>query len=102
MDHMLELARHPDVREALGLVMANHDSPGGDEVAEAAKALAAKDFLALEHPNAWVIEVVHEFYVHPQLAAEVWVKLRYCRTFCRELADIKLREDTGNVKKVRR
>ena len=98
MDHMLELARHRDVPEALRLIIEDPDQPtdaGARELVTHAGKLLKMEFLATEHPNAWAIEAVHAFYESPVLAANVWVKLRFCRTFRKELADIQLREEAA-------
>jgi hypothetical protein len=103
MDHMLELARHQDLLEALELSTVSDGSPADtdNELAQKARALAEKKFLATEHPNTWVVEVLHDFYAHPDLAERVWVNLRYCKTFRQELADLKLRKEAQKVKRAR-
>ena len=79
MDYMLELARHPDLLEAIKLKSLDSSEP--------AKSLRDVDFLATEYPNAWIVEVVHQFYAYPEFASQVWVNLRYCATFRRQLAE---------------
>lgn len=79
MDYLVELARRPDLLEAI-----KHKSL---DASEPAKSLLGVDFLATEYPNAWVVEVVHQFYAHPEFASRVWVNLRYCATFRRQLAE---------------
>jgi predicted acylesterase/phospholipase RssA len=81
---MLELARHPDIVEAIGRMR------GGD--AADAHGLLAMKVLAREQPNVWVTEVVHAFYAKPTLARAAWVELRYCRQFVRDIARRTLRE----------
>ena len=79
MDYMTELASHPDIAEAL-------DALAGEW--QGARWLLGKvpppeppgvGFLRDKYPNAWLAEVIHEFYREPRLAAEVWKELRYCR-----------------------
>jgi hypothetical protein len=96
---MLELGRHPDVQEALKYSSVGDGSSARNKLAELARSLAEKAFLATEHPNAWVTEVVREFYLHPELAADVWVRLRYCKTFRQELAELKLHDESRKVKR---
>ena len=84
MDYMLELARHPDLLEAIKLKSLDSSEP--------AKSLREVAFLATEYPNAWIVEVVHQFYAYPEFASQVWVNLRYCATFRRQLAEGDVKE----------
>ena len=76
MDYLVELARHPDILEAIKL-----------DSSEPAKYLRRISFLATDYPNAWVVEVVHQFYACPKLASQAWENLRYCATSRRRLAE---------------
>ena len=76
MDYLLELARNPDLQQAITIT--------GDEEKDLTPAARASllelqrvSFLATQHPNAWVTEVLHAFYEHPDLAKAVWVNLRH-------------------------
>lgn len=80
MDYLVELARHPDILEAIHLKSLDSSKP--------AVSLREVDFLATEHPNAWVVEVVHQFYANPEFASEVWANLRYCAASRRRLAEL--------------
>src|SRR3954447_23746331 len=104
MDPMLELARHPDVLEAIGRIeqgravraldarRGEQNDEQGDptrrkqDVIEAARDLLVMQQLARDYPNAWMTEVVHAFYNTPDLAATAWVELRYCRQSVNDLA----------------
>ena len=76
MDYLVELARHPDILQAIDM-----------ESGRPAEDLRQIAFLADEHPNAWIVEVVHTFYAEPVFASRVWVNLRYCDTFRKVLAE---------------
>jgi glycerophosphoryl diester phosphodiesterase len=71
MDYLVELARHPDILEAIKLAIKNES----DE-SEPVASLRRVGFLATEYPNAWIVEVVHQFYAHPEFASGVWAKVR--------------------------
>src|SRR5262245_2079693 len=79
MDPLLDLARHPDIVEAIERVRDGDAAP-------AAKELLVLKSLANEHRNAWVTEVAHEFYKQPALARFAWVELRYCKQFVTDIA----------------
>jgi hypothetical protein len=87
MDYMVELASHPDLLEAIGM-----------ETGTRAESLKKVAFLAEEHPNAWIAEVVHAFYEDPAFASKVWVNLRYCATFTPRLAEHTLGERAKRLK----
>lgn len=76
MDYLVELARHPDILQAIDI-----------EGSPAAQALRRLAFLTDEHANTWIAEVVHAFYADPEFASRVWVNLRYCDTFRKVLAE---------------
>src|SRR5262245_55664179 len=86
MDPMLELARHPDIVEAIERI------DDQDEVGAAAHDLLLTEELAGSYPNAWLTEVVHAFYAQPRLASAAWVQLRYCKQFVTDVARRSLRE----------
>jgi glycerophosphoryl diester phosphodiesterase len=99
MDYMMELAGQPDVEEALDLLARRHLAlssgarPAEPRSNEFKRALAnvaycGEQGLARDHPNAWLVELVHQFYAVPQLAADVWSELRYCRHFRLRLATV--------------
>jgi hypothetical protein len=92
MDYMLELARHPDLLEAI-----EHKSL---DSSEPAVSLRQVKFLAKQYPNAWIVEVVHQFYAHPEFASQVWVNLRYCAAFRRQLAKDKADKDLSRWSKL--
>lgn len=85
MDYMVELARHPDALEAI-----KHESLNSFEAAVYLRQVA---FLATEYPNAWIVELVHQFYAHPDFASQVWVNLRYCAASRRQLAQREVTEE---------
>jgi len=85
MDYLVELARRPDLLEAIKHKSLDSSDP--------AKSLLGVAFLATEYPNAWIVEVVHQFYAHPELASQVWVNLRYCATFRPQLAKYEVDKD---------
>jgi glycerophosphoryl diester phosphodiesterase len=98
MDYMMELAGQPDVPEALDLLAKRHFNrsgralsaePQSDQFTRALGALVncREQGVAEDHPNAWLAELVHQFYAVPQLAADVWSALRYCRQFRMRLAE---------------
>jgi Patatin-like phospholipase len=86
MDHMVELARHPDLLEAIDLEPLRSSA--------SAASLRRVAFLATEHPNAWIVEVVHQFYADPTFASQVWVNLRYCAAFRRQLAEREVQKES--------
>ena len=108
MDPMLELARHPDILEAIGRIEHGRairafdeprDKQNGEQTDEqgepalrkqdlikAARDLLVMRQLATDYPNVWMTEVVHAFYKTPDVAATAWVELRYCRQFLNDLA----------------
>jgi glycerophosphoryl diester phosphodiesterase len=89
MDYLVELARHPDLLEAIKLKSLDSSDP--------AVSLRRVAFLATEYPNVWFVEVVHQFYAHPEFASQVWVNLRYCATFRRQLAEGDVKKDLKDL-----
>jgi hypothetical protein len=88
MDYLVELARHPELLSAIKL-------PQPAVPAGPARDLLRLEFLCKEHPSTWIAEAVHVLYEHPDFARQVWVNLRYCPAFKRQLADRVLRERAG-------
>ena len=76
MDYLLELALHPDVLEAIDSAL-NDEAKLTPEALASLRELKRVSFLATQHPNAWVTEVLHAFYAHADLARLVWVNLRH-------------------------
>ena len=92
MDYLVELARRPDLLEAIKHKSLDSSDP--------AKSLLGVAFLATEYPNAWIVEVVHQFYAHPELASQVWVNLRYCATFRPQLAKYEVDKDLSGLSRL--
>ena len=76
MDYLLELARDPDLQQAI-TITAGDDGGLSAGARRSLLELQRVSFLATQHPNAWTTEVLHTLYEHPDLARAVWVNLRY-------------------------
>src|SRR5687767_13189564 len=96
MDYIFDLAQHADIHEAIALAADQVNGPGQP----GARALRDLDFLRQEHRTAWAAEVVQRFYGEPELAAEAWRLLRYCRTFRLELAESTVGAQANRLKAV--
>jgi len=78
VDYLLELAQDPDLREAIAITAGEQTNLSAEACASLSE-LQRLQFLAAQHPNAWVIEVLHAFYEHPDLATQVWLPSRRSR-----------------------